>query len=63
MALGEVDPRQAGVELGAEEGHGVGALRRVLGQQLGDELVDALLVRREGGRSLGVCHGHGLQRY
>ena len=44
VALGEVNPGQAPVELGAQEGHGVGGLRREVAEELVDEADDAILV-------------------
>ena len=56
MALGEVHPGEALVELGTEERDSVGALRRVLAEQLVDEIADPLLV----GAERGLGDGHGL---
>ena len=59
MALGEVHPGQAEVELAAEEGDRVGLLRRQLLEELLAQGEDGLLVGAGGG---GVERGHGADR-
>ena len=63
LALGEVDPREAGVELGAEELGGRRVARRMLGEETVDGLGDALGVGSGGagsGRIGEVGHGGNL---
>jgi hypothetical protein len=63
MALMEADPRQPGVELGAEELLGRGPLGRVVGDEAQSGLPDAGLVRI--GRGVGGAGGdvgHGDHR-
>src|SRR5690606_32310056 len=59
VALREVDPRQAAVELLAQEDLRLGRPGRTLLEQLLDELDDALLVGGQGG----FGHGHRVSRY
>ena len=60
MALGEVHPGQAEVELAAEEGDGSVVLRGQLLEELLAEVEDGGLVGSGGG---GVERGHGRRRY